>query len=146
MTTILNRPMATVNSEETFWVGLLRRSTGDAISDFTRADAAFFLYRVPFDDEDLSNMREVKVIVKVGAGPDLSDFNSSMVRRRMLYKIWLLPVLEQQGDIFENAALVSFDGEMIMGMTFRNQILSNLALGQQSIDRHILALNIDGVR
>jgi len=46
----------------------------------------------------------------------------------------------------ENAALVSFDGEMIMGMALRNQVLGNLALGQQSIGGHILALNIDGVK
>ena len=33
-----------------------------------------------------------------------------------------------------------------MGMTFRDQVLGNLALGQQRIGRHILALNIDGIK
>ena len=46
----------------------------------------------------------------------------------------------------QNAALVSFDGEMIMGMTFLDQVLGELALGQQGISRHILALNIDGIK
>ena len=46
----------------------------------------------------------------------------------------------------QNAALVSFDGEMIMGMTLLDQVLSELALSQQSIGRHILALQIDGIK
>jgi hypothetical protein len=46
----------------------------------------------------------------------------------------------------QNAALVSFDGEMIMGMTLLDQVLGDFALGQQSIGRHILALNIDGIK
>jgi hypothetical protein len=45
----------------------------------------------------------------------------------------------------QNAALISFDGEMIMGMTLLDQVVGDLALGQQSIGRDILALNIDGI-
>ena len=35
-----------------------------------------------------------------------------------------------------------------MGMTLRHQVVGNLALGQSRLrrDRHILALNIDGVK
>ena len=96
------------------------------------------------DDEGLSNVGEVQVVVELGGSPDLSDFNSSMVWGRMLNEIRLLAVLEPQGDVFENAALVSFNGEMIMGMTLGNQILSNLALGQEGIGRNVLALQIEG--
>jgi hypothetical protein len=50
---------------------------------------------VPFDDERLSDMGKVKVVVEFGCGPDLSDFDSSMVRERILNEIQLLPILEQ---------------------------------------------------
>ena len=46
----------------------------------------------------------------------------------------------------QNATLVSFDGEMIMGMTLLDQVVGDLALGQQGIGRDILALNIDGIQ
>ena len=146
VTAILDGPVAAIHVEETLWIRLLCRSTGDAVSDFKRADAALFLCRMPFDEERLSDVRKVKVAVQFGGGPDLSDFDSSMVGGRILNEIRLLPVLEQQGEVLQNAALVSFDGEMIMGMTLLDQVLGYLALGQQSIGRHILALNIDGIK
>ena len=46
----------------------------------------------------------------------------------------------------ENAALICFDGEMIMGMTLLDQVVGDLAPGQQGIGRDIPALNIDGVK
>jgi len=46
----------------------------------------------------------------------------------------------------ENAALVSFDGKMIMGMALGDQVVGDLALGQQSIGCQILALKIDGFK
>jgi len=146
VTTILNRPVAPIHVENTLWIGLIDLSTGDAVSHFTRALAGLFVYELPFDGKRLSDVGEVQVAVELGSGPDLSDFNSSMVRGRMLNEIRLLAVLEPSRDVFQNAALISFDGEMIMGMTFRDQIVGNLALGQQRIGRHILALNIDAVK
>ncbi len=95
MTAILNGPVAAINIEDTLWVSLLRRSTGDAVSDFTKADAALFLYRASFDEERLSDVGEVEVVIEFGVGPDLSDFDSSMVGGRILNEIRLLPVLEQ---------------------------------------------------
>jgi hypothetical protein len=95
VTAILNGPVAPVNGEDTLWIGLLCRSTGDAVGDFARAYTALFLCRVPFDDERLSDVGKVKVVVEFGCGPDLSDFDSSMVRGRILNEIRLLPILEQ---------------------------------------------------
>ena len=91
-------------------------------------------------------MGKVEVVVELEGGPDLSDFDSSMVRRRTLDKIRLLAILEPEGDIFQKAFLVSFDGEMIMGMTLCDQVLGDLSLSQQSIGSHILALNVNGVK
>ncbi|MDO8785819.1 MAG: hypothetical protein Q7J12_06330, partial [Syntrophales bacterium] len=94
MTTIFNRPMATVNIEDTLWAGWLCRSTGDAVSDFTRALTTFFVYELPFDGKGLSDVGKVKVVIEFGGGPDLSDFDSSMVRGRILNEIRLLAILE----------------------------------------------------
>lgn len=143
---ILYCPMAAVNGEETFWVCFVDRSTGDAVGDFTGALATLFLCEVAFNGEGLPDMGKVEVVVELGGGPDLSDFDSSMVRRRTLDEVRLLAIFEPEGNIFEKGALVCFDGEMIMGMTLRDQILRDLALSQQGIGRHILARDIDGVQ
>ena len=143
---ILDAPMAAVNVENTLCVGLLRCSTGDAVGDFTGAFAVLFLYGLPLDDESLSDMRKVEVVVEFGCGPDFSSFDSPMVRGRIINEIGLLPVLEVQLDVFKESGLVSFDGEVIMRLTFLNQVVGYVALGQQSISGNILVLNIDGIK
>jgi hypothetical protein len=95
VTAVLDSPVATVNLKNSLGVGLLRRPAGNAIGDFTRADAGFFLCRVPFDGERLSDVGKVKVVVELGGSPDLSGFDSSMVRRRILNEVGLLPILEE---------------------------------------------------
>ena len=146
MTTILNRPMAAVNLEDTLWAGLVCRSTGDAVSHFRRSLATLFVDEFPFDGKRLSNTGKVKVVVEFGGSPNLSDFDSSMIRGRILNEIRLFAILKPSDDVFEDAALVSFDGEMIMSMALRDQVLGNLALSQQRIGGHLLALNLDGVK
>jgi len=122
MAAILDGPVATVDVEEALWVSLLWRSTGDAVSDFGRFFASLFLCRVALDEEGLSDVRKVKVVIEFSGGPDLSDFDSSMVRGRILNEIRLLAVLEPQREVFENPALISLNCEMIMGMTLLDQI------------------------
>lgn len=146
MTAIFNGPVAPVGVEDTFWVGLLWCSAGDAISDFTRGFASLFLCRVPLDEEGLSDVGKVKVVVEFRGGPDFSGFDSSMVRGRVLNEIRLLPILEPQSEVFENSVLVSLNGEVIVGMTLRDQRVGYLALGQESIGRYILPLNIEGLK
>ena len=94
MATILNGPVATVDVKDTLWAGLLRRSTGDAVSDFTRDLATLFVCEVPFDGEGLSDMGKIKIVVQFGGGPDLSDFDSSVIRGCILNEIGLLAILE----------------------------------------------------
>jgi hypothetical protein len=96
MAAILDGPVATINVKDTLWVSLLHRSTGDAVGDLTRANTTLFLCSVRLDEEGLSDVGKVKVIVDLGCGPDLSDFDSSMVGGgRMLNEIRLLAVLQQ---------------------------------------------------
>jgi hypothetical protein len=146
VTAIFDAPVATINLENTLWISLLRRSAGNAVCDVTRGFAGFFLCKMSFYDESLSDLRKIKVAIEFGCCPNLSDFDSSMVWGIIFNEIRLLPVLEVQCDVSKNSGLVSFDREMIMGMTLVDQVLSYLALGQQSIGSNILAFNIDGIK
>ena len=138
--------MATVNVEETLRAGITDISAGDAVSNFTGALATFLIYELPFNGERLSDVGEIKIVVELGSCPDLADFDSPMVRGHTLNELWFLAILKPEGDIFPKAFLISFDGEMIVGMTISDYVLRDLALGQQSIGSHILALNINGVK
>jgi len=89
---------------------------------------------------------EVKVVVEFGGCPDFSDFDSAMVRGCTLDEVRFFAIFKSECDIFQKAFLVSFDGEMIVGMTLSDQVLRDLALGQQCIGSHILALNINGIK
>ena len=64
MAAIFDCPMAAVDIEKTFGAGFLCRSTGDAVSDFTGALAGLFVYKFPFNGEYLSDVGEVKIVVK----------------------------------------------------------------------------------
>ena len=94
MATILDCPMAAVNVEDTLWVGLLSRSTGDAVSHFAGALATFFIEELPFDGEGLSDVGKVQVAVEFRGGPDLSGFDSPMIRGRRLNEIGFLAILK----------------------------------------------------
>ena len=42
--------------------------------------------------------------------------------------------------------MVVFDSEVVMRLTFEDQIVSDFVLGQQGIGGNILSLNIDGIK
>jgi hypothetical protein len=46
----------------------------------------------------------------------------------------------------KKTGLVVFDGEVVMSLTLPDQIVGDLALGQQSIGGNLFALNIDGIK
>jgi hypothetical protein len=121
--------MATINVEKTLRAGITDLSTGDAVNSFTGYLATLFVYELPFNGERLSCMGKIKIAVELGGSPDLADFDSSMVRGRTLDEVRFLAILKPEGDILPRAFLISFDGEMIMGMTLSNQLLCDLALG-----------------
>ena len=92
--TVLDAPVASVDLENTRWVGFSWFSAGNAVGDFGRALTAFLLHGVPFDDERLSHVGEVEVVIEFGRSPDLSDLDPSVIRGRALNKIRFLPVFE----------------------------------------------------
>jgi hypothetical protein len=46
----------------------------------------------------------------------------------------------------KKTGLVVFDGEVVMSVTLADQIVGDLALGQQGIGGNLFALNIDGIK
>jgi hypothetical protein len=46
----------------------------------------------------------------------------------------------------KKTGLVVFDGEVVMSFTLANQIVGDLALGQQGIGGNLFALDIDGIQ
>jgi hypothetical protein len=46
----------------------------------------------------------------------------------------------------KKSGLVVFDGEVVMSVTLPNQIVGDVALGQQGICGNFFALNIDGIK
>ena len=100
VTAIFDGPVAPVGAEDPLRVGLIRGTAGDTLSDFLGILPGLFLYDFPFDDEGLSDVREIKVGVEFGGGPDLAGFDPTVVRRRILHKIGFLAVLEEKGDVF----------------------------------------------
>ena len=110
-----------------------------------RAFAGLFVDGVAFDEEGLTEVREVEVVIEFGGGPDLACFDAAVIGRRMLDEVGLLAILEVQGDISLKGGLVAFDGEVVMGGPLDHQILGELALGQQGVGADVLVCDVDGV-
>ena len=71
------------------------------------AFAGFLIDGFAFDDEGLSDMREVEVGIEFGGCPDAAGFDATVVRRGELNKVGLLAILEVQGDVLFEGRLVS---------------------------------------
>lgn len=97
-----------------------------------------------FDDEGLTDMREVEVGVEFGGCPDLTGFDATVIRRGELDEVGLLTIFEVQGDILYEGRLISFDSEVIIGAA-PDQVLGQLALGQQGVGGDLLVFDVDGV-
>ena len=82
VTAILNTPMTTVGGKQALGVGLFRGSAGDAVGDFTGLFSGLFFYGLPLYDKSLSDVGKVDIVIEFGCGPDLTGFDSSMVRGR----------------------------------------------------------------
>ena len=146
MTTVFDAPVAAVGGENVLSVGLLRSTAGDAIGNFTGVFTAFFVCGLPLDDKSLSDMGKVQIAVEFSCGSNFADFYPTVIRRVAMDKIGIFPVFKIQGDVFKKSGLVVFDGEVVMSVTFPDQIVGDLALGQEGIGGNIFTLDIDGIK
>ena len=146
MATVFDTPVAAIGGKHLLWVGLVKRSACDAVCNFTGIFSAFFIGGLPLDEEGLSNVRKVEVVVEFVRDPYFASFDPAVIRGIALDKIRILPIFEIERDVFKKTGLIVFDGEVVMSVTIPNQIIGNFSLGQQSICGNFLALNIDGVK
>ncbi len=98
------------------------------------------------DDKGLPDVRKVQIVIEFGGGPDFADFDPAVIGRVAADKIRVLTVFKVQFDVLKKSGLVVLDGEVIMGFTVTDQIVGDLALGQQGIGGNILTLDIDGIQ
>lgn len=78
MQAVFDRPVATVQFEQSLGIGSGRIKAGDPVDDF---DAGFLFGNFgdfPLDGEDLSGVGEGQIIIQFRAGPDTAYFQSPM--------------------------------------------------------------------
>ena len=79
MEPVFNRPMVSAQGEQALGIGLLGFQAGEAINGFGAELLGDLIGGVPADREDLTHMGKGDVIVQIGAGPDMTDFQSAVI-------------------------------------------------------------------
>ena len=138
----LDSPVTAVEGEQTLRRSFLGRTTGDAEGDFPGFLSGFLAASLAFDQKDLSDLREVEVVIECRTTPDSSGFDSSVIRRRDLDKVGGFPVLEGERDIALQRWLIAFDREVIM-RSGRDDKVGNTLLGQEGVGGDIFPGDID---
>jgi hypothetical protein len=93
----------------------------------------------------LGYVGKVDVVVEFGGDPDFADLDPAMVGWIVGDEIRLFAVLKIELDVCKQPRLIAFDGEMIMRLAFGDEVVGELALGQQGIAANVLALDVDGI-
>jgi len=142
---VFDAPVASVDGKELLGGCVVGVSAGDAVGEVVGVLSVLFFNRFSLNHEGLLHVGEVEVGVECGGGPNFSSFDPAMIRGIIGNEIGFLSILEIQLDIFEEAGLVAFDGEVVMGLTLEAQIIGDLSLGQESIGGNVLALDVDSI-
>ena len=145
MAAVFDAPVASIDGEELLGGCFVGLSAGDAVGEVVGVFSALFFNRFSLNQEGLLDVGKVEIEVECGGGPNFSSFDPTMIWGIIGNEIGFLSILEIQLDIFEEAGLVAFDGEVVMGLTLEAQIIGDLALGQESIGGNVFALDIDGI-
>ena len=145
VTAIFDAPLAAVDGQKALSIGLGGGTARDPISEVVGVLSVFFLNRFSLNDKGLLHVREIQVGVEVGGGPDFSSFDAAMIWRVIGDEIGFFSILEIQLDILQECGLVAFDGEVVMGLPILDQVMGEVALGQEGIGSDIFALDIDGI-
>ena len=69
-----------------------------------------------------------------------------MIRRVAKDEIGLAAVFEEQVDIFEDSGLIVFDGEVEVGLSILDDVISQATLGQQGISGDVFVFDLDGIK
>ena len=93
-----------------------------AVDDVGGVVAGFFLDALAFDEEGLSHMGEVQIVVEPRGGPDRARFQTSMIEGERLTEVGFTAGFEQQADIGQQGRLVVFGGEQVVGATLFDDV------------------------
>lgn len=141
--TAFDAPVAPIDFQNPFWIGLIGCPAGNAIGDILGVLAVFLVREFALDDKRLRDVRKVQIALEFGCGPDFSDLDSPMLTSVVIDVIRLLAVLEVKLDVLENAGLLFLNRKMVMPMS-RNDVFPDFHLGQHDVPGDVLSLNIDG--
>lgn len=75
---IFNRPVLPIENQQAGRVRFLWTPTGNPVDRLGAEFCGDDLGDIALDTEDLSGVREIEVIVQLGAGPDVADFQTAM--------------------------------------------------------------------
>lgn len=144
VTAVLDTPMAAIHLEHLLGIGLSWRPAGEAVGGFGGTLPGLFVDRLTFNDEGLTDMREVEIGVEGRGGPDFSGLDPSVIAVDG-DGVGCWPVLEEEGEILQQRGLIGFDGKVIVGLSLHHQIVGECALGQQGIGGDVFVVDVDGV-
>ena len=145
MAAVFNAPVITVGGEHFLGVGFFGRATGHAVSGFGGNFAGFFVNAFAFDDKSLTNPGEVEIVIEFGGRPDLARVNAP-VSGINTDGVRFIASFEIQHKIRKQTRLIALDREMIMRLSFCNQVIGQATLGQQGICRDGFACNGDRLK
>jgi hypothetical protein len=76
--TVFNGPVGAAELQYSGRVGSLGRQTGDAVDGLAALFATGQVGGAALYTEDLADIGEIQIVVEFGAGPDVTDFQSSV--------------------------------------------------------------------
>lgn len=91
-------------------------------------------------------MGKVQATIEFRGDPDPSGLITTMVRLILDGMIWIPPnIFEKCRDRFEKLFLVAFSGEMVMSLSFLDDIPGKRSLGQEGIGSNSFPLDFNGI-
>ena len=82
---------------------------GQTLDGFGRDLAGLLLDALALDNEGLSDVGEVEIVVEPGGGPDRARFQTPVIEGERLAEVRLAAGLEEQADVGQQGRLVVFE-------------------------------------
>lgn len=131
MATVFNSPVLTVVCQNLCCGGQILRFTGDSIGNYTGSFSAFSIVPESFDLEGLGDMRKVQMWIKFCGYPNFSCLLTAMGGLVMDRVVWLpVDVFKKCFEFFVQVFLIIFGSEVVMGVSFFNDVSSQFSLGE----------------
>lgn len=133
--------MSAIDIEQALGRCLLWRAARDAENRFAATFSGFLFSHLTLDQEDLTDVGKVEIIVEGRARPDAPCLDAPVCKRCRLGELGRTAPFEQLCDVAFERGLIAFDREVVVRLT-RDEVLSQRALCQKRIGRDVPARNI----